>query len=126
MPPPIPLLLWLAPLFLAFEAAQLVLAERYIGVKQLARHADPRDLGPRELVAFFWIAGIVIYWLWMLALVAPAFGRLQALCMLAVSVGGVSLRRQLGAKWCLVILTFEGAIRIGMIVSLLGAAWRRL
>ena len=126
MPPPIPLLLWLAPLFLVFEVWQLVLAERYIGVKQLARHSDPRDLGPGELVAFGWVAGIVIYWLWMLGMLGSQFGRVQALCMLLVSVLGTALRRPLGLKWCLVILTLEGAIRIGMIVSLVGAAWRRL
>jgi hypothetical protein len=124
--PAFTLLLVFAPVFLAFEIGQLVLAERYIGVKQLARGSDPRDLGPSEWVAFIWVAGIFASWLWMLALLVPEFGRAAAVCMLVSSATGASCRRYLGLKWCLVILPFEGAIRIGMIGYLLSAAWRRL
>jgi hypothetical protein len=46
--------------------------------------------------------------------------------MLVVSLAGYSLRRNSGLKWILVILTIEGAIRIGMIISMLGSAWRSL
>ena len=124
--PAFTLLLVFAPIFLLFEIGQLIIAERYIGVKHLARGSDPRDLGPSEWVAFFWVAAITFYWFWMLALLMPEFGRAQAVCMLVISAIGASLRRYLGLKWCLVVLTLEGAIRIGMMVSLLGAAWRRL
>ncbi len=31
-----------------------------------------------------------------------------------------------GLKWILVILTLEGAVRVGMLVSVIGAAWHRL
>ena len=43
-------LLLFAPLFLAFEVGQLVLCERYLGVKQIARgaaKAQVEDEGPR-------------------------------------------------------------------------------
>jgi len=46
--------------------------------------------------------------------------------MLAVFTGGLLLRRGCGLKWLLVILTFEGSIRIGMLLYLCGLAWRRL
>jgi hypothetical protein len=39
---------------------------------------------------------------------------------------GYALRSSCGLKWVLVILTFEGAIRIGMLVSLFAMSWRRL
>ena len=44
----------------------------------------------------------------------------------AVSAVGFSLRRNTGLKWTLVILTFEGAVRVGLLLSLLATAWRRL
>ena len=122
----IPLLLYLAPLFLAFEVWQLVIAERYVGVKQIARDLDPRDLGPGEGVAFLWIMGIIASYVWMLLMLVPRFGRIQIFCMLVVSLAGLSLRRNLRLKWILVVLTLEGALRIGMILSMLGLAWRRL
>src|SRR3954465_13459218 len=34
--------LWLAPVFLFLEIIQLIVSERYLGVKQIARNADPR------------------------------------------------------------------------------------
>jgi hypothetical protein len=36
------------------------------------------------------------------------------------------VRRGCGLKWLLVVLTFEGSIRIGMLLSLCALAWRRL
>jgi hypothetical protein len=121
---PIPIWFWFAPLWLAFEAVQLVLSERHIGVKQMARGGDPRESGPGEAVAFCWVLAIVLYWAWMLVMATSRFSRAQALCMLGVSLVGAAMRRLLGLKWCLVILTLEGAIRIGMIISLFGAFWR--
>lgn len=119
-------LLLLAPLLLVFEVWQLVLGERYLGIKQIERDTDPRTLGLGEVTAFFWSAGILLTWAWSIALLFQSFGRVQALCIIIVSAAGYSLRRNCGLKWVLVILTFEGAIRVGMLMSLIGMAWRRL
>lgn len=119
-------LVLLAPLFLAFEVCQLVISERYLGIKQIARNGDPRALGLGEVTAFFWSMAILLYWAWMLGLLIAPFTRVHGLCFLAVSTVGFSLRRNTGLKWVLVILTFEGAVRVGLLVSLLGMAWRKL
>lgn len=119
-------LILLAPLFLVFEVWQLVLSERYLGIKQIARGADPRNLGLGELTAFFWSVFLLGYWLWMLLLLAVPFGRVHGLSLLTISMVGFSLRRGSNLKWVLVILTFEGAIRVGLLFSLCAMAWRRL
>ncbi|MBI4625678.1 MAG: hypothetical protein HY736_20970 [Verrucomicrobia bacterium] len=115
-----------APVFLIFEVWQLVLSERYLGIKQVARRADPRSLGLGEVTAFFWSITLIGYWLWMLLLLATSFGRVHGLSLLTVSAIGFSLRRGNSLKWMLVILTFEGAVRVGLLVSLCGMVWRRL
>jgi hypothetical protein len=122
----VPVLLYAAPFFLLFEAAQLVVAERYLGVKQLERGIDPRELGPSETVSAGWTITLFAYWAWIGAMLVPGFGRAQIVCLLLVSLIGYSLRRNCPLKWVLVILTVEGAIRIGMLVSLMAMAWRRL
>ncbi|MDB6168445.1 MAG: hypothetical protein JWM88_1309 [Verrucomicrobia bacterium] len=114
------------PLFLLFELWQLVMSERYVGIKQIARNGDPRKLGLAEITAFFWSTAIILYWLWMLALLSSPFSRVHGLILLIVSIAGYSVRRNCGLKWVLVTLTLEGAIRIGLLVSLAGMAWRRL
>jgi hypothetical protein len=119
-------LLLLAPLFLAFEVWQLVIGERYLGIKQIARNGDPRTLGLGEITAFFWSTAILAYVFWMLLLLAMPLARIHGLCLLAVSAVGFSLRRNTGIKWVLVILTFEGAVRVGLLISLVAMAWRRL
>lgn len=119
-------LILLAPLFLIFEFWQLVLSERYLGIKQIARGADPRTLGLGEVTAFFWSVAIIAYWLWMVALLIPSLGRMHGVSLLTVSAIGLSLRRGIGLKRVLVILTFEGALRISLLVSLCATAWRRL
>ncbi len=119
------LLLWLAPVFLVFEVVQLVASERYLGVKQIARNGDPRELAISEVASFAWIATLFAYWLWMIALAAAPFSRLHALTLLAVSLLGFLLRRNTTIKWTLVILTFEGAIRVGLLVSVIVILWRR-
>ncbi|MEO6874244.1 MAG: hypothetical protein ABI222_05430 [Opitutaceae bacterium] len=119
-------LLLVAPLFLFFEIWQLVVGERYLGIKQIARNGDPRLLGLREGIAFCWSAVLVMYWVWMLTLLFTPFSRMHGICLLGVSALGFSLRRNTSIKWVLVILTFEGAIRIGLLVSLFAMAWRRL
>jgi hypothetical protein len=119
-------LILLTPLFFLFEIWQLVISERYLGVKQIARGADPRTLGLGELTAFFWSATIVVYWLWMLLLLTVPFARGPAAALLLVSMIGFSLRRGANLKWVLVILTFEGALRLVSLAALVASAWRHL
>ncbi len=121
-----PLLLLAAPLFLAFELWQLVMSERYVGIKQIARNGDPRKLGLSEVTAFFWSSAIIVYWAWMLGLMLTPFTRVHGLVLLVISIIGFSVRRNCGIKWVLVTLTLEGALRIGLLVSLVGTAWHRL
>lgn len=120
------LLLLLAPLFLVFEVWQLVLSERYLGIKQITRGADPRTLGLGEVTAFFWSIILIGYWLWMSLILLSPLGRAYGLGLLAVSVIGFSLRRGGAMKWMLVILTFEGAVRVGLLLSLCVMLWRRM
>ncbi len=47
-----PVILFLAPLFVVFELWQLVISERYVGIKQIERNGDPRTLGLHEFTAF--------------------------------------------------------------------------
>jgi len=118
-------LLLLAPAFLVFEVWQLVLSERYLGIKQIARGADPRSLGLGELTAFFWSMAIVGSWGWALSLLFVPFARAYAVGLLVVSSLGFSLRRGSPLKWVLVILTFEGAVRVGLLLALCAVAWQR-
>jgi len=106
----------LAPLFLAFEAWQLAISERYVGIKQIARGADPREMGPGEGVAFLWTAGLL----------ATPTGRVYSLCLVAATVAGYSIRRNCGLKKILVVLTLEGAVRIGFLFGLSVTAWHRV
>lgn len=122
----VPIVILIAPFFLLFEVWQLVLSERYLGIKQIARGADPRSLGLGEVTAFFWSTLLVLYWLWMLLLLMAPFGRTHGLSLLAVTLIGFSLRRGSPLKWVLVVLTFEGAVRVGLLLSLCVMAWRRL
>jgi len=119
-------LLFLAPLFLAFEVWQLVMSERYLGIKQIARQGDPRELGLAELTAFCWSAMLLLYVVWMFSLLLLPFTRIHGFGLLAVLGVGFTLRRNTTLKWVLVILTFEGAVRVGLLISVLAIAWRRL
>jgi len=113
----------LAPLFLAFEIWQLVMSERYVGIKQIARGADPREMGPSELVAFFWSTCIVLYAAWMAALLINPRARIFGLVLIAATALGYAIRRNCGLKWILVVLTFEGAIRVAVLAPLSELAW---
>jgi hypothetical protein len=139
MPPtnaPIPFLLWLAPVFALFEVWQLVLAERYMGVKQFARSAEthPRELGPSERTALVVVLGMGFNWLFMAGLVGSRFSRGVAVAMLLVSLMGLMARRQFGSRWwrrfsvrwALMVLTVEVALRLGLLGMLWRIAWRRL
>jgi hypothetical protein len=119
-------LLFLAPLWLLFEVGQLVIAERYLGIKYIVGGLDPRRAGPSERLSFSWTACIVLYWTWLALMIYQPVGRLQVVAMIAITTVGFMVRRNCGIKWILVILTFEGALRIGMLLSLCVAVWRRL
>lgn len=62
----------------------------------------------------------------MLSLLILPYARMHGLGLLFVSAIGFSLRRGAGLKWILVFLTFEGALRIGVLISLCVMVWRRL
>ncbi len=119
-----PSLLLIAPCFLLFELLQLVISERYLGIKQIARQGDPRAMGLSEVTAFFWSGAIFAYWGWMLLLLVSGLSRVHALSLIAITLIGFSLRRRCGLNWVLVILTLEGAIRIGLLLSLTMLGWR--
>ncbi len=119
-------LVLLAPIFLGLELWQLFLSERYLGLKQISVNADPRELPMANWTATLWAAGLIGYFLWMPTLLLHSVGRAQGIILLIVTGLGYALRSMCGLKWILVILTFEGAIRIGMLLSLLGMAWRQL
>lgn len=116
----------LIPPFLCFELWQLVMAERYVGIKQIRRGIDPRELGLGEATAALWSLLLFAYWIWMVLMIIQPLGRPQVLLMIAVTLGGIIIRRGCGLRWLLIVLTFEGAIRIGMLVSLGAVAWWRL
>jgi len=116
----------LAPVFLVFELWQLVVSERYMGIKQIRVNADPRELPMSNRVAAFWAGGLLCYFLWMFTLLLHPVGRAQGIVLLLVTGVSYAVRSSCGLKWVLVVLTFEGSIRVGMLLSLLMATWRQL
>ncbi len=116
----------LAPLFLIFEIWQLVMCERYLGIKQIARGSDPREMGPSEPVSFLWTFTIALYAMWTLALLATPGTRGPAAGLVVTTLVGYAFRRNCGLNRVLIILTFEGSIRIVFVGALAFAAWRRL
>ncbi len=116
-------LLLFAPVFLVFEVWQLVLSERYLGIKQIARGTDPRSLALGELTAFSWTMALIGYWTWMLLLLTTPLGRVHGLGLLLISAIGFTLRRGTPLKLILVILTFEGAVRVGLLFSMCAIVW---
>lgn len=116
----------LAPLFLLFEVGQLVVSERYLGIKQIRLNTDPRNQPMATWLAASWTGGIIVYFAWMLTLLLHPVGRAQGIVLLATTAIGYAFRASASLKWILVILTFEGAVRVGMLLSLTGSAWRHL
>ena len=116
----------LAPVFLVFEFWQLVISERYMGIKQIRVNADPRELPMSGRVAAVWSLGLLLYLPWMVTLLLHPVGRAQGVVLLLVTATGYGLRSTCGLKRVLVVLTLEGSIRIGMLISLLYMSWRRL
>jgi hypothetical protein len=119
-----PFIAYLAPLFMLFELVQLVMSERLLGVKQIEHGTDPRTAGPKESIAAGWIIMLLFYWLWLGMMLDPYFGRAYIVAILATTLIGYAIRRNCQLKWILVILTFEGAIRIGMLGALSARIWR--
>lgn len=116
----------LAPVFLVFELWQLFVSERYMGIKQIRVNADPRELPMSGWMAALWAGGLLVYFLWMFSLLLHPVGRAQGIVLLVVTLLGYVLRSTSGLKWVLVVLTFEGAIRVGMLLSLFVMTWRQL
>lgn len=116
----------LTPAWIGFEVLQLVLFERYLGVKHIKANLDPRRSQPGEAVAFTWIFFAFLYAFWMGAMLYVRVGVVQIIALLATTLVGYSLRRICGLRWVLVVLTFEGAVRIGMLISLGFLLWRAL
>jgi len=116
----------LAPLFLLFELWQLAIGERYVGIKQIARGTDPREMGPGEVLAFFWSAGLALYAAWALALLASPMSRVYAFCLVATTAVGYMVRRNCGLTRILIVMTLEGSVRIGLLFALSVTAWHRV
>lgn len=116
----------LAPLFLLFEFWQLVVSERYMGIKQIRTNADPREMPMAAWMATTWAGGLLVYYVWMFTLLLHPVGRAQGIVLILVTGTGYLVRSTCGLKWVLVILTFESSIRIGMLVSFIAQSWRRL
>jgi hypothetical protein len=116
----------LSPLFLVFEIWQLVMSERYVGIKQIARGSNPREMGPSEPVSAFWSLSIIVYGLWMALLLVTPYVRIYGLILIVVTAIGYSFRRNCGLKWILVILTFEGAVRVAVLAPLAVASWMKI
>ena len=121
-----PLSVFIAPLFIAFEVIQLVAAETLLGIRQIEAGVDPRGAGPREMASACWVGMILAQGVWLLWLLAAAPTRVHAACVLLVTLLGFTLRSNCTLRWVLVVLTIEGALRMGLMVSMLGSAWRAL
>ena len=89
-----------APLFFAFELWQLVIAERYVGLKHIARGTDPRELGLGEFTAAFWSLAMLTYWAWMVLMLFQPLGRFQFLMLLVVSVTGFTSGAAAASNGC--------------------------
>jgi hypothetical protein len=116
----------LAPVFLAFELWQLVIGERYMGIKQIRVNADPRELPMSEKVAALWGGGLLLYVPWMFTLLLHPIGRAQGVVLLLTTAAGYAIRSTCSIKWVLVVLTLEGSVRIGMLASLIYMSGRQL
>ena len=109
---------WFAPLFIFLEIAQLFVAHRYIGPEQIRAGRHPLDalVTPPLWLSVGWLAGLWAIYLYQFALFfVPTLVRLASLSLILVSVTGFMLRRVCGLKWGLVIMTLEGALRVGLL-----------
>lgn len=102
-------------LWLFFEISQLVACERL-----LRDDANRRAGRPGSLIAFLWIAGLALYYAWMIAMLWHPAARAQIAAMLGVSLVCFFARRASPFRRVRAILRFEGAVRIGILLSLWG------
>jgi len=79
-----------------------------------------------DWMAAAWAGSLLVYGVWMFSLLLHPVGRAQGVVLLAITALGYALRSSCGLKWVLVVLTFEGSIRVGMLVSLFASTWRRM
>ena len=120
----VPASVFLAPLFLLFKALQLVAAEKILGKEQIEAGVIPHDQTPTEAVTVLWSIGIIAGGIWALTLITNDVTRVHAGCVLLVTLFGFSVRSSCRLKLVPVVLTIEGACRMGLMVSMLGSAWR--
>lgn len=115
------LLVFLAPLFMGFDIGQLLLAERFIGVKQIRKGEHPLDADRRlpDWASGLWVIGLGIYWAYMALLAFHPNTALQGILMIGITLAGFAVRRVSGLKWALVFLTLETAIRLGLLANIL-------
>ncbi|GHC02533.1 hypothetical protein [Cerasicoccus arenae] len=115
------LLIYLVPFIMLIDIAQLLVAERFIGMKQIrsGQHPLESDRRPPNWAIAIWITGLCILWLYMILLVFDPRGALQGGLMFFVSLSGFALRRMAGLKWALVLMTIETAIRLGLLANML-------
>lgn len=102
------------------DIAQLLVAERFIGMKQIRSGEHPLDTArrPPTWAILLWLAAIGLLWLYIVLLAFDPRGGLQGGLMLLVSFAGFALRRVAGLKWALVLMTIETAVRLGLLANL--------
>ncbi|MEM8549909.1 MAG: hypothetical protein AAGF10_03895 [Verrucomicrobiota bacterium] len=112
---------YLAPLFIGFELVQLLAAERFIGIKQVRSGIHPLERTQRlpEWMSAIWLLGRLATWAFMILLLFDPQSAIQGFIMIGVTLVAIVLRRSMGLKWALVVMTVEGAIRIGLMINLI-------
>ena len=102
------------------EVAQLVMAERRIGVKVLRAGLDPRhETAVADGYARAWLGLIAFILIYPVVLLCFPESRFFAYVLMLFTALGYILRKSTGLRWALVVLTLEGALRIGTVANLL-------
>lgn len=108
----------LAFFFLLFEIVQIVVLERYIGIRSIRGELDPREMPFPAWAGVLWLVLTKVYLLWTIVLLFEPPLRLAATLILAATGLGLILRRLGGMPWALVVFTFETAVRFGMLLAI--------
>jgi hypothetical protein len=108
-----------------FDFAQLLVAERLIGVRQIRKGRHPADEAPALGVGWLllWLSGILYSATIMVLLLTHARLAFHGIALLVISALGFAIRRNAGLKWGLVVMTVEGALRMGLVANLLLAIY---
>jgi len=111
------ILAWLAPVFIFLEVAQLLVADRFLGVEQIRAGVHPLEKSPQgsTILSVMWLVGIVSGYIYQLSLLFNRPTNLPGLLLIAVTIAGFGFRRACGLKWALMVMTFEGALRLGFL-----------